>query len=188
MLNVFRNYKKLSDAELMRRFQNDDSKAFEEIFNRYESRLLGFFISFLSNKQEAEDLLHDFFIKIIEKKHLYNPQFALQPWLFKIASNQAKSYIKKLKRLPLDEINSVELPEFESGANRKLIQKNIRTALKELDDTHRITFILRHYNNLSVKEIAQILECKEGTVKSRLFTANQRLKSILIKQEITLEL
>lgn len=170
----------------MHRFQSDDENAFKELFERYESRLLGFFYQFIANRQEAEDLLHDLFIKLINNKQQYNTERPFEPWIFRIASNLAKSHLKKMRRLHFEHPDRMEFKTNVNGVDRIALQKDIRAALLKIDETHRITFILRHYHKLSIKEIAEILECKEGTIKSRLFTANQKLKIELENNQIAL--
>jgi RNA polymerase sigma-70 factor (ECF subfamily) len=182
MLSILRKYDKMSDADLMRRFQSDDAKAFEELFDRYNQRVLGFFIKFFGNREEAEDLCQDLFVRLVDRKHQFDVNKSFTPWLFTIASNMAKTYISKERRLRFADLEE-DAHEEDVSEDRNELKLEIRSAVMQLDAVHKSTFILRHYTSLSIKEIASIQACKEGTVKSRLFTANRKIRELMNKQE-----
>lgn len=177
----------MSDAELMRRFQRDDVKAFEHILNRYEKRIFGFFIKYFSDEEIAKDLTQDCFIRLIDKKATFDCERNFQPWIFRIASNLANSYYRVsqlIQHAPIEE-NESSLT-YSPTDDKKELNSSIRQGIKLLSEEHRSVFILRHYNELSVFEIAEILNLKEGTVKSRLYYAHQAMKKYLVEQEIEL--
>ena len=171
----------MGDAELMRRFQNDDHAAFEEIFDRYNQRILGFFIKYTRNKPESEDLCQDLFMKLVDKKHQFDVEKPFAPWVFRIASNMAKTNYTKIQRLEFQghEINQDHASNNDSLAERIELKNEIRLLVEQLTEPHKTTFILRHYTSLSIKEVATVMNCSEGTIKSRLFTTHKRLKSDL---------
>lgn len=187
MLNLFQSYHKMSDAELMRRFQRDDVKAFEQILNRYEKRILGFFIKYFSDEEVAKDLTQDCFIRIIDKKAFFDCERNFQPWIFRIASNLANSYYRINQHIHHSPIDDHEFASNdESSTDKKALNASIRQGINLLSEEHKAVFILRHFNQLSINEIAETLEIKEGTVKSRLYYAHQTMKSYIIEQEIKL--
>jgi RNA polymerase sigma-70 factor (ECF subfamily) len=166
---------KLSDEELMRRVQQEHLSAFDEIYQRYHRRLFSYFVRMLgANPAKAEDFLQDTFLKIIENARSFQPDLAFSTWLFTIARNLCKNEYRRQStqivenREDLDALPGELLPP-EQRVERAFFRQALFRALLDLKPEPRDTFLLRYQQHFSLKEISEIMECSEGTVKSRLF-------------------
>jgi RNA polymerase sigma-70 factor (ECF subfamily) len=169
------DYKKLSDEDLMAMLLKKNQLAFEELYLRYSKKLFSYFYRMLNrNKDKAKDFLHDLFIKIIEKPQLFDPARSFSPWFYSLAFNMCKNEYKRIK-IRDDYSASYALPV---SSTDKFIYDNLDLNsfirelylhLEDVDNDHRSAFLLRYGNNLSIKEIAETMDCPEGTVKSRLY-------------------
>jgi RNA polymerase sigma-70 factor (ECF subfamily) len=176
----------LSDEELMKLVCKNNNKAFEEIYIRYSNKLQFFFFRILfKDKEKAKDFTQDLFIKIIEKSSLYNNAHSFSTWVYTMALNMCKNELRKEKTVK--KYNEQISSETYISSNKNLLEeidlpyykKELDIALEELDYSKRIVFILRYQEELSVKEIAEIMDCPEGTVKSRIFYAIEALSKKL---------
>ena len=187
-MNLFKsnNLKSFSDEELMKLVCKQNNKAFEEIYKRYNNKIQFFFFRILNkDREKAKDFTHDLFIRIIEKSTLFNNSHKFSTWVYTIALNICKNELRKEKTA--NKYNEqISIEELVSN-NKNLLEdidlpfykKQLYIALEELDESKRIAFILRYQEELSVKEIADILDCPEGTVKSRIFYAIEMLSKKL---------
>jgi len=188
---LFRHrYKKLSDEKLMELVQRSDTSAFHELCDRYGRRLLLYFFRELGGSEEkAQDFLQDIFLKIVEKPGLFDTRRRFSTWVFTVAYNMCKNEYRRLE-VREDFQNSATADEassdgagghhqIEQHIDRERFEKALSEELERLDDGHRSAFLLRHQENLSIKEIGEILGCSEGTVKSRLFYTTRKLASRL---------
>lgn len=182
-----KEYATYEDEDLMRFFIKGDRKAFEQIYDRYENFIINFFYRKLwSDREKAEDFTHDLFTKIIDKPTAYDPSRSFKTWLFSVANNMCKNEYKKQEiRKP----TSYEVPEdgqvkdHQDQPDREVDKNNFKeqlnTELAKLNEIHRDVFMLRHFEGLSLLEIAEALGINEGTVKSRLHLATKTLASNL---------
>lgn len=161
-----------------------EETAFDELYNRYSKRLLVYFYRMLGgNEEKAQDFLQDIFVKIIEKPHLFGSKNRFSSWVFTVANNMCKNEYRRLK-VRNQVVNEKDLDFFPHPGENNFLEKNLagsefkEVLLKELtklDQLKQSTFLLRFQENLSIKEISEILECSEGTVKSRLFYTTKYL-------------
>lgn len=179
-------YKKFCDEKLMEFIKQCDTSAFNELYNRYSRRLLLYFYRMFGNdEQKAQDFLQDTFLKIVEKPGLFHPGKKFSPWIFTIANNLCKNEYRRLEvrkiienNLDMDVIAQDYESEYylaEQNLDQQLFKSALFSELKEFDINHRSTFLFRYQQNLSIKEISEILGCSEGTVKSRLFYTIKKL-------------
>lgn len=158
----------------MSRVCERDHKAFAELFDRYQQKLVNYFYKLLWNDRDmAEDFTQELFTKIIKKPELFNQQLSFSTWVFTIASNMCKNAYRKkayekayLDQLPLDKTDGKYI-ETKIDSDRRMVELN--RILKKLDEDKRQVFLMRYQQELSIKEIAAVVDCSEGTVKSRLF-------------------
>jgi RNA polymerase sigma-70 factor (ECF subfamily) len=173
-LGLFTSYKKLNDEELMARFQSKrEERAFSELYNRYSKRLLFFMYKMLScNEPLAQDKLHDVFTKIVERPERFDASKNFKTWVFTVAANECRKHYRKEPMQPLSE-QHYELSFNPNDVLKQLdgaaFKKQLDNELLKMTYAHRSTFVLRFQEHLSVKEIAEIMQCSEGTVKSRSF-------------------
>jgi RNA polymerase sigma-70 factor (ECF subfamily) len=170
----------LSDEALMQllstRHCND---ALTEIHSRYAKKLLGFFLRMTNGNQvKSQDLVQDLFLRILEKHQLFDSQKRFYSWVYTIASNMVKTSYREKSFVDFesDQKNMGHLVHWSDNQNDiSLFHDVLKQAIYQLEEFQRLPFILRYMEELSVKEIAEILEISEGTVKSRLFYATRKI-------------
>lgn len=189
---IFRRKNKVySDSELTQQIVSGDQAAFGELYHRYKDRMYYYFYRMLGNSQEqANDFLQELFLKLIEKPESYNAAYPFQTWLYSVANNMCKNeYRRRGIRQEYQEYQALDqkldYPNESVVEPEQLIEKVFQT-LDQLGEEHRSVFLLRYREGFSIKEVAEILELPEGTVKSRLFYAKKLLSEKLeyLKDEI----
>ncbi len=190
MFSLKPKYSEYSDEYLVQLLVNGDSSAFNQLYERYSNRLLYYFYRMLGNSNEkAQDFLQDIFIKLIGKSSTFDPSRKFTTWIFSIAHNMCKNEYRRMDiRKEVDiEAHSEYLPDenepsFENAeTDLNQFTKELFEELQSFDEIHKTAFLLRYREGLPVKEIGQILEISEGTVKSRLFYTRKRLSEKLAK-------
>ncbi|OGB63777.1 MAG: RNA polymerase subunit sigma-24 [Caldithrix sp. RBG_13_44_9] len=196
MVNQVDNEKRQEDKQLIERALKGDNKAFESLLNKYRNLVFSIMLKMVRNKQEAEDLTQEAFMKAFSSLATFNDEFAFSTWLMKIASNNCIDFLRKRKlkvysiHEPLqykDEKIEIDIPDHEPTPERNLIQSErsriIEDAINELPQRYRYVIILRHKEEKSYEEIAEIMNLPLGTVKAQIFRAreilNKRLKNLL---------
>lgn len=179
------DYSPKSDECLMQDIKNGHTAAFDELYGRYSTRLLHFFYRmFDKDNEKAEDFLQDLFLKIIEKPHLFDADKRFSTWVYAIANNMCRNEYRRLAirtngQNQVDEVlyngNKICPPDIENRIDSTLFLQMLREEIEHLDEIKKSTFLLRYQENFSLKEIAEIMQCSEGTVKSRLFYTTQKL-------------
>lgn len=146
---------------------------------RYSRKLLGYFIKMLNNdKEKAQDFVQDIFLKLMEKKHLFDPDKKFYTWIFTIASNMCKTeYRKPFSQSISDDEYELSALAFqtEDRIEKERFRKLLKQSLHNLEHHHKTVFILRFMEKFSLNEIAEITETSLGTVKSRLFYATRKM-------------
>lgn len=178
-----KDYSKYTDEDLMRSFIEGDRRAFEQIYDRYEAFMVNFFYRKLWNDRiKAEDFAHDLFTKIVDKPERFDLSRNFKTWLFSVANNMCKNEYKKQevrKNTAYDVPEGVEAKDVTRAPDTEVDAGNFNEQLKvelgKLNDKHREVFMLRHFEGLSLNEIAETLEINAGTVKSRLHHATKTL-------------
>lgn len=180
----FTKHQRKSDEELMILVQSRDHQAFSVLYNRYADRLNAFFFRMLwSNKEMAEDFVHDLFSKIINKPELYNAHYEVKPWLFRIASNMCKNAYRRrdfeeaYKQFHESEEIYVETKEHDM--DEVILTDQIHELLDQMGEERKMIFLLRYQQELSIQAIAKMLDISEGTIKSRLFYTKEKLRTSL---------
>ncbi len=170
--------------------QRQDTSAFEELYERYSKRLLSYFFRELGGDEEkAQDFLQEVFLKIVEKPELFSTEKSFSAWIFVVAYNMCKNEYRRLgvRKIVDSNPDMEKLPQASENdyqqVERSLDQKKFYDALIEelekLEEEQRSTFLLRYQQDLSIKEIGEILGCSEGTIKSRLYYTTKKLAARL---------
>lgn len=168
-------YPNLNDEELMVRSARGDKQAFSELYKRYAGRLNYYFSSmFRFDNLKANDFSHDLFLKIIEHGDSYNKEKKFSTWIYSIAANMCKNEFRRLNHERSYQENEtgitpVHLDFAEEHIDFKIASHELKSIMEELSSESRGLILLRYSEELSVKEIAQIIGIPEGTVKSRIF-------------------
>ena len=181
-----KSYKSQSDESLMQLLLNKEQKAFEELYARYSRKLLNYFYNNLAfETAKAQDFLHDLFLKIIEKPEYFDSSKSFKSWIYTLATNMIKNEYKK-QQVRSDYFDQekvkqeIYLHTFDLDMDLKHFATELQSELNQLDADCNLLFSLRYHEELSIPEIAQILQIPEGTVKSRLFYLVKKLSNKLI--------
>lgn len=173
-----------SDEELMVLLASKKrNEALTELHTRYAKRILGFFVRmFQGDQAKAQDFTQDLFLRILDKHQQFNPEKRFYTWMYVIASNMCKTEFRKQPNLSLqqnEKSSSIGLKFNENRVDKHLFKEALRRCVHQLEQHHQISFVLRYMQELSVKEIAEITEVSEGTVKSRLYYATKKVTAKL---------
>ena len=164
---------------------NGNQKAFEILVDRYQKPVFNLAIRFTSDREDAEDITQSVFVKAFEKLKTFDPTFKFFSWLYKIAVNESINFLNRKKKFDsFDEAVHSRARQPEENFRDHEMTASIDMALLDLKPEYRIVIILNHFQELSYREIGQILEIGENTVKSRLFSARKKLKGLLLKRGI----
>lgn len=188
--------RRIEDQKLIALARGGNQKAFETLLKKYRNLVYHLMLKMVRNPQEAEDLCQEAFIKAFNALSSFNEEFAFSTWLMKIATNNCIDHLRKRKLRtysidePLqykDEQVQVELPDHDPTPDRQLLnqerRKLIDNAIQSLPPRYRHVIILRHQEEKSYEDIAEILKLPLGTVKARIFRAremlNKKIRNIL---------
>lgn len=151
--------------------------ALVELHTRYRKKLLGYFIKMLNKDVDlAQDFVQELFLKILEKKHLFDPEKKFYSWVFAIASNMCKTaYRHHGKTVQLHPDLPQQSALGENELEKKLFLQALEKGIDGLEHYHKTVFVLRYLEHFSLNEIAEITEASLGTVKSRLFYATRKI-------------
>lgn len=183
---------RLSDEDLILRFQQDDVYAFDVLVSRYKNPLMNYIFRYLGDVDESSDVLQETFVRLYEKKHQYKTIARFSTWIYTIAGNLAKSELRKpYKRRSVsitqstgdDEEVDMQLEDGDPLPDRMvdgaLKNERIQAALLELPAEFREAVILRDIQDLSYDDIADIIQKPIGTVKSRINRGRAMLQNLL---------
>lgn len=188
----------LTDEELILAFQNGDRDAFNHLVNRYKDKLTNFLYRFTYDIDAAQDLAQDTLLKVYINKDSYKQIAKFSTWIYTIASNLAKTELRKIKRrktftisdLSTDDrefvIHRSDEDSFENEEDNSVSGKILEKCLDELDNEFKNIIILRDIQELSYDEISKILQIPLGTVKSRINRGRFKLKDLLKQKGVTL--
>lgn len=189
-----------TDKELVKRVQKGDQAAFDMLFVRYHVKILNLIGRYVRDQEEVRDVAQEAFIKAYRALPRFRGDSAFYTWLYRIAINTAKNHLVSRSRRPpssdvdiedadyrddADMLRDVEDPE--SALARDQLQATIHQALADLPDDLRSALTLREFDGLSYEQIAQVMECPVGTVRSRIFRArefvDERIKPLMGRAE-----
>jgi len=179
----------ITDKALVRAHLAGDCEAFARIVRRYGPPILGYLTKMTGRKEQAEDLFQETFKRLHEKAHTFRGD-SLRPWLYRIATNLAISDFRKRKpAVPLN--HSADCPDSraqllvavpadkssEPSHQAQLAEQaqQVRDAIDELPDRQKATLLLAYYQQLNYTQIARVLDCSVGTVKTQMFRALKTL-------------
>ena len=188
----------LTDEELIISFQKGDRESFNHLVNRYKDKLTNFIYRFTSDIDSAQDLAQDTLLKVYINKDSYREIAKFSTWIYTIASNLAKTELRKIKRrqtysesdLSTDDrkfvMHQPDVASFEDIEDTSVSGDILEKSLMELDDEFKNIIILRDIQELSYDEISKILQIPLGTVKSRINRGRFKLKDILKEKGVVL--
>jgi RNA polymerase sigma-70 factor (ECF subfamily) len=180
------------DEALVRRAQHGERAAFDQLVQRYQERLYGAVYHMTSNHDDTNDLVQDTFIKAYNKLGTFKGESSFYTWIYRSAMNRTINFLKRRRRhhYSLDDVDTgiqtdpdfVELqshvtPRREVGLRE--LQEKLNEAFQKLSEDHRAVVAMHDVQGMTHADIAKVLQCSEGTVRSRLFYARQQLQGLL---------
>ena len=175
-----------SDTELVQRCRNGDRRAFEVLLRRYERPVYNAALRMLRNPDDARDVAQTVFLKAYEHLADYDPTYKFYSWIYRIAVNESLHGLSRRHRVEaLDENTADEHRGPEDEVGDEQVSRNVQGALMRIKPEYRVVIVLKHMMGCSYHDMSEILQLPEKTVKSRLFTARQLLKDVLIDQGMT---
>lgn len=188
----------MDDKDLVSLYQTGDQRAITELIHRYKQRIFTSIFFLVKNRELAEDLFQETFIKIISslrKKH-YNEQGKFLPWALRIAHNLVIDHFRKEKLMPLnhdsDEFSVFDvLPQNERNPEERIIQDEkvamVNALLDRLPADQREVVILRHYGGLSFKDISKMLDININTALGRMHYAILKMREMVNGEQIKIK-
>lgn len=182
------------DRQLVRRAQSGDLDAFDELIVRYQERIYALVYHMTSNHEDATDLAQEAFLKAWKALRNFKGDSSFYTWVYRIAVNHTLNHLKSrrqrtqhlsLNNLDFNAENDPGLVQLISDktprrdVNLRELGQHLNEAMMRLSEEHRTVVTLHDIQGMSHDEIAQILECNPGTVRSRLFYARQQLQALL---------
>ena len=183
----------LTDEQLIKKFQDGDVGAYNQIVYRYKDRLLNFIYRFLNDLDRSEDLVQDTLLKLYTHKDSYKEIAKFSTWLYTIAANLSRTELRKNKRRKTFSVTELShddrefiIKSTDVGPGEEIFsqnfEKNVQRALAELPNDFKTIIILRDIQELSYDEISKIVEVPLGTVKSRINRGRVKLQQLLKKK------
>ena len=174
----------LTDAELMQRIGRGEHKAFDTLYYRYARRLGGFFLRMLAyDTAKAEDMVQELFARVWTHRNEYRSTQPFATWLYAMAYNLCKNEYRHeaVCQAYIEQCQQREEPteELSEAMERDELRQRLRQVVQSLPTAQRDAFLLHYDEELSIPEVAHIIGCPEGTVKSRLYTALESVKRIM---------
>ncbi len=182
----------LEDDVLVKDAIGGDENAYKKLVDKYERALYFHILKMIKDREQVEDLVQETFVKAFDNLNTYSTNYAFSTWLYRIATNHTIDYLrkKKLKTLSIDEPMKtkdgemeMQLPDESAGTDRNIIkkqrQKIVQKAIKDLPKKYRLVIEMRHMEEKSYQEIADVLDLPLGTVKAHIFRARELLYKAL---------
>ncbi|HLR25788.1 MAG TPA: sigma-70 family RNA polymerase sigma factor [Fodinibius sp.] len=187
----------LEDDVLVRKAIGGNERSYRKLVEKYQRPLYFHIRKMISDQEQVEDLVQETFVKAFDNLSNYSTNYAFSTWIYRIATNHTIDYLrkKKLQTLSIDKPiktkggeMQMQLPDESAQADRNIIQKQrrqmVRSAIEELPEKYRKVIQLRHMEEKSYQEIAEVLNKPLGTVKAHIFRAREMLyKSLKDKRE-----
>jgi RNA polymerase sigma-70 factor (ECF subfamily) len=193
-LSVRDQLRAADDSSVVTAYLGGEERAFQELVERYQTRLLNFIYRTIGDRDRAEDLVQEVFIRVYRHLHRFDRSKKFSTWVYTIASNLAKNELRNRSRNPLvlfqtmqgsndDEERPLQFEDTTARPDDLYRKRHLRELVEEtvakLPEHHREVFVLRELEGKSYEEIAEITDCNLGTVKSRLNRARTAFAAII---------
>ena len=189
-----RALKDLTDSQVVQAFLDGEQRAFGELVRRYDGRLVNFVYRTVGDRERAQDLVQETFVRVYRHLHRFDQSKKFSTWIYTIASNLAKNELRNRSRNPLVLFQTLKQNwdadhrplEWEDTQYRpddlfrkRFLREKVEEAVAQLPEHHRVVFVLRELEGKTYEEIAEITDCNLGTVKSRLNRARNNFAQII---------
>ncbi len=193
-ISVREQLRAADDSAVVTAFLAGEERAFQELVERYQTRLLNFIFRTIGDRDRAEDLVQEVFIRVYRHLHRFDRSKKFSTWVYTIASNLAKNELRNRSRSPMvlfqtlrgtheDDDRPLEFEDTTARPDDMYRKRHLRELVEEtvakLPEHHRQVFVLRELEGKSYEEIAEITDCNLGTVKSRLNRARTAFAAII---------
>jgi RNA polymerase sigma-70 factor (ECF subfamily) len=173
----------MDETELILKFKQGDKFAFRQLVEKYQDSVINVGHQFLRNKEEAEEMAQEVFLKVFLSTGSYRPQAKFSTYLFKIVVNSCLNKLRDKKKFSSSQLEE-NLPapteeQPDKSLEREELKRLIKEAIDSLPENQRIVIILNQYEGFSYQDTAKILDCSVSAVESRLFRAKESLKKKL---------
>ena len=173
------------DQILIKRCKRGDRRALEELLGQYERPIYNAAYRMLGNPDDAADVSQAAFLKAFEHLDRYDPKYKFFSWIYRIAINESIDRINRGKKeQALGDLEPAGDRGPDEQAQAANVSRHVQSVLMELQEDYRVVIILRHFSDCSYQEISDILHIPEKTVKSRLYTARQKMRDHLESIEL----
>ena len=187
----------IPDALLVKNYIAGDENSLSILINRHQSKIYGFIYSKLSDRDIADDIFQDTFIKVIKtlKSNSYNEEGKFLPWVMRISHNLIIDYYRKNKKMPMFRetedfsifsIMSDNVPNIESQLITSQVESDLRKLIEELPEDQKEVLVMRMYQDLSFKEISELTGVSINTALGRMRYAIMNLRKVIDKHQIIL--
>ncbi|MEP7382094.1 MAG: sigma-70 family RNA polymerase sigma factor [Gemmatimonadota bacterium] len=192
--SVREQLRQVEDSAVVSAFLGGEERAFQELVDRYQTRLLNFIYRTIGDRERSEDLVQEVFIRVYRHLHRFDRSKKFSTWIYTIASNLAKNELRNRSRNPLvlfqairknwqDDDRPLQFEDHTSRPDDMYRKRHLRELVEQsvgrLPEHHRQVFVLRELEGKSYEEIAEITSCNLGTVKSRLNRARNAFASLI---------
>jgi len=179
--------KKMSDYEIIQACLDGDRDCFSELVSRYKNLVYSIILRMVIDKEEANDLAQEVFIKIYKNLNKYHSDFKFSTWIMRITTNHVIDYRRKKKQqtIPIEDIELV-VSEDASPEARYIEKENLevlKKVVESLPDMYKVPIVLYHQQGLSYQEIAAVVEEPLSKVKNRIFRGRKMLKDGLLSMK-----
>lgn len=173
------------DHALIERCKRGDRQALEELLGRYQKPVYNAAYRIIGNPDDAADVTQAVFLKIFEHLDSYKPEYKFFSWIYRIAVNESINQLKRNRvQQPLDDTEVAGTRSPEETAEAGDLSRQVQEGLMGLQEDYRTVVVLRHFSDFSYRQISEILQIPEKTVKSRLYSARQLMKQRLQSQGV----
>lgn len=180
------------DLELVRRVQNGNKAAFGLLVGKYQTKVMNLVRRYVHDAAEVEDVTQEAFIKAYRGIANFRGESAFYTWLYRIAVNAAKNYLISVNRkTPINDIDAADAEQFDGISGLKEyatpermalageVENTINQSIESLPEELKIAITLREIDGMSYEEIAEVMKCPIGTVRSRIFRARESIDEYL---------
>lgn len=177
-----------ADRQAIERFLAGDKGAFEELYHRYQSYVYNIVNGIVQNADDARDVTQDVFLHVYDALPRFRGRSAFSTWLYRVAVNAAITHARRQKRhpqIPLDALREFRADidaEPEQQATRAETQQAVQEMLAQLPEPQRAALVLRYFQELSLEEMAEVMNCSVAAVKVRLHRARNSFRRLFEKR------
>jgi RNA polymerase sigma-70 factor (ECF subfamily) len=187
---MYMSQAKQADQQLVERVQQGDKRAFDLLVLKYQHKIFGLISRYIKDSDEVQDVAQEAFVKAYRALPKFRGDSAFYTWLYRIAINTAKNYlVARNRRPPGSDVDVADAEYFEGPSALKEVETPenrlygeelkivVQDAIKTLPEDLRAALTLREFDGLSYEDIAAVMDCPVGTVRSRIFRAREAVDS-----------